>query len=390
MAKDLSTENVAVDRSVLVVIVQDSTKRPWFVGPLLVLATAAISSAAAVTKLMDGAAPISKAGWRLQATALLLLPGFLWQWCRQSLMERSQFTQIHTLFLLAVSSLSLSFHFGLWVWSLDYTSLPHSLLLVSMPPIILALYACCKRQPLSTGETMGVALGVLGAVVMAAGSYVENDTEVTLAGDLAAFLSAAAFAVHITAGSHLREWMPLYVYVFPITAGAALFLGFAGIVIEGFLQSSFGRVSGPFSWFKQEFLFPNLFLAIGPGFVGHTGFSAVLRYVSPLLVAMAITLEPVFGSAIAWATNVSPAPGLWTCLGGALLLCGTIWVNLASEKRKHKEMVNTDLNTDSTPPYISRTDDFGTIKDSHTIDKEDGSYLEESLLTPFEQHKEEV
>lgn len=58
-----------------------------------------------------------------------------------------------------------------------------------------------------------------------------------------------------------------------------------------------------------EYVLLNLMLALGPGFVGHTGFNAVLRHCTALLVAMATTVEPLLGSVIAWALNVSSVPG---------------------------------------------------------------------------------
>lgn len=92
----------------------------------------------------------------------------------------------------------------LQVWSLSHTSLAHSLLFVSTPPIVLAVMGWLQGQPLSRGELSGVAIGMGGAVVIAAGSRVENDNEVTLVGDLSAVAAAVAFVVYISAGRHLR------------------------------------------------------------------------------------------------------------------------------------------------------------------------------------------
>lgn len=43
------------------------------------------------------------------------------------------------------------------------------------------------------------------------------------------------------------------------------------------------------------------YLALGPGLVGHTGYNGVLRYVSPLVVSISLTMEPLFGSLLGWA-----------------------------------------------------------------------------------------
>jgi drug/metabolite transporter (DMT)-like permease len=48
------------------------------------------------------------------------------------------------------------------VWSLQHTSLAHSLLLVSTTPIILVAYSLITRQPISAGEVAGALLAVAG------------------------------------------------------------------------------------------------------------------------------------------------------------------------------------------------------------------------------------
>ncbi|EFJ09041.1 hypothetical protein SELMODRAFT_428527 [Selaginella moellendorffii] len=326
------------------------TARPWYVLPVLVLAVFAISSAGAVTKLMRDAAPVSSAAWRLQATALILLPGFVWQWRWLPIEQRRRAYQCR---IVVLSALALALHFGLWVWSLLHTSLPHSLLLVSIPPIILAVVSWLRCQPLSLGETFGIITGLLGVVIIAAMSRVENDAEVTLVGDCAAFLAACAFVIYMVSGSHLRAWMPLYIYVFPVTAGASIFLSLSCAFVDG--ETVPGYVSGPFGWFNKEFWFPVVFLALGPGFVGHTGLNAVLKYCSPLLVSMAVTLEPVFGSVVGWLLDVSPPPGISTCIGGALLVLGTIWVTYASQPKKSMQSAVANHPIDSQPLLSSLT-----------------------------------
>jgi hypothetical protein len=53
-------------------------------------------------------------------------------------------------------------HFGTWVWSLQHTSLAHSLLLVSTTPIILVAYSLISRQAISAGEVAGAVMAVAG------------------------------------------------------------------------------------------------------------------------------------------------------------------------------------------------------------------------------------
>jgi drug/metabolite transporter (DMT)-like permease len=51
-----------------------------------------------------------------------------------------------------VSGLSLAFHFALWVWGIDHTSLTHALLYVSITPILIAAGMWAMNKPLSKGE----------------------------------------------------------------------------------------------------------------------------------------------------------------------------------------------------------------------------------------------
>lgn len=55
--------------------------------------------------------------------------------------------------LMLTSGVSLAFHFALWVWGIDHTSLTHSLLYVSITPILIAAGLWVLGKPLSQGAT---------------------------------------------------------------------------------------------------------------------------------------------------------------------------------------------------------------------------------------------
>jgi drug/metabolite transporter (DMT)-like permease len=67
------------------------------------------------------------------------------------------------------------------------------------------------------------------------------------------------------------------------------------------------------------------------GLLGHTGLNTCLRYISPLIVSVSVTLEPVLGSIIGWLFFDSGVPGRWTWLGGLVLMTGLVTVVIASE-----------------------------------------------------------
>ena len=69
---------------------------------------------------------------------------------------------------MATSGTALAFHFGLWVSSVQSTSLPHALLFVSCTPVILCVWLLVRRVPLSRGELAGTAGAMLGACILVA------------------------------------------------------------------------------------------------------------------------------------------------------------------------------------------------------------------------------
>jgi drug/metabolite transporter (DMT)-like permease len=89
---------------------------------------------------------------------------------------------------IVVSGVFLGLHFATWVWSLDHTSLAHSLTFVTMYPILLnwghwVLFglASCSVVHRSVErpawlETAGTLVSLLGAFVMLADAFAESDT----------------------------------------------------------------------------------------------------------------------------------------------------------------------------------------------------------------------
>lgn len=98
-------------------------------------------------------------------------------------------------------------HFGGWVWGIEHTSLPHSLLFVSFTPVLLACGAAALGQPISLGEILGTALGVGGSVLLLMDVPYDGSGHggVSLAGDAASLLASLAFIGYITAGMNTTE-----------------------------------------------------------------------------------------------------------------------------------------------------------------------------------------
>ena len=132
----------------------DEDKPPLFAWGILFVALIAVSSAGIVLQSMSEVPPLLRASWRMQGTALVLLPGFLYQYSR---IEKDTVTS-NDWGIMFVSSIFLGAHFGSWVWSLDHTSLLHSLLFVSIHPIVLVLLMPLIGMAVRRGHVLGVVI----------------------------------------------------------------------------------------------------------------------------------------------------------------------------------------------------------------------------------------
>jgi len=244
--------------------------------------------------------------------------------------------------LLFASGVALAAHFGTWVASLDMTTLTHSLLFVTAHPLVivvgmlmLAPFVAAVRAPLHL-ESVGALICFAGAgiTLLDAGSA-QGDQTVTVVGDALAFSGAVFVVGYIVVGRILRTWMPIFLYAFPVTLIASVLLLPASMLME----EDFGTF-GSFGWTDPAYFGWFLLLACVAGFLGHTGLNTCLRYISPLVVSVAVTLEPVLGSLIGWLFFGAGVPGQWTWFGGAVLLAGLITVVVAAEQASLAEANN--------------------------------------------------
>ncbi len=301
--------------------------RSWVILGAAVLA---VSSAGAVFQLMNEVPPLLRASWRLQATALLLLPPFLYQLraTRSDLKMRKRLSNPRVWLIVTGSGLFLWIHFGAWVWSLDHTSLTHSLLLVTAHPLVIVIGCICLSRPISAGQMRGALLGFAGVALTLLG--VHSEGSVTLIGDLAAFIGAVAIVGYLSAGRVLRPWMPLFIYAFPVTLIASLMLAISSLLLEETSLATIPPSTALFGWAAFAWLPYVAYLALGPGIVGHTGINASLRWLPPLVISVSVLFEPILGTLLGWMLGtVDDPPGLWTWAGGLLLLAGLLLVTLS-------------------------------------------------------------
>ena len=292
------------------------SRTPPLVWGLLAAGVVGVSSAGAILSHVDSIPPLMRASWRLQITVLMLLPFAIWQYRQMEISQKKKLTEKKTVLILAGSGIALAAHFGTWVTSLDHTSLAHSLLFVTSHPIIIVIgTAIFVRKPHSL-ETAGALVGLVGAGITLLDA--KDSGDVTLWGDFLAFTGAITVVGYIVAGRILREWMPVFVYAVTVTLlGGILLIPFS--ILMGESTSAIG-------WVESDLLGWFILLAFLAGIVGHTGLNACLRWLRPLTVSFAVTLEPIIGAFIGWFFFDEDIPQKWTWLGGLILIFGIMLV----------------------------------------------------------------
>jgi len=286
---------------------------------------------------MDDVPPLLRASWRFQLTAVLMAPMFFLQYrdMRQDSASMEKLRLPETRYILLGSGISLGLHMGAWVWSLDNTSLTHSLLFVTIHPLIIVFGALLLRKYVPKQQVFGASIGFIGGGITLLGVSAESD--VTLLGDIAAIIGAIAVVGYFLAGRKLRQWMPLFVYILPVTAIAAIFLAIMSMMLEGTVFSMSDENISMFGWMSSSWIWYVVYLAAFPGIVGHAGISAVLRWFPPIIVSVAYLFEPLVGSFIGWILGTTGIPSLWTWVGATVLMIGTVLVIRGDEELRSQE-----------------------------------------------------
>ncbi len=297
-----------------------SGSAPPHVWVVLGIAICGVSSAGAIFTHVDEIPPLLRASWRLQLTALILAPLALWQFNSTNKEVKERLFNPSTIKIIVGSGIFLALHFGFWVTSLDYTSLTHSLLFVTAHPLVILFgMFYFVRRPSKLELIGGIAAFAGAAISLLDAGDVQGNRSVTVLGDQLAFFGAVFVVGYIVCGRILREWMPLFIYAFPVTLIGGLLL----IPASWLLESEFSNF-GAFGYVSHQTLWWFVLLAFIAGILGHTGLNYCLKYVSPLLISISVTLEPVLGSLIGWLFFSTGVPGLWTWIGGPILMLGII------------------------------------------------------------------
>ena len=279
--------------------------------PAVAVGVLAVSAAAIFIRLADAPA-LAVAFWRNALGVLVLLP-FAIYW-------RAAFLRGWPLFYGAASGVALGAHFGVWISSLDYTSVAASVVLVCTQPVFVAILAYLffgeRTSPLSF---LGILVALAGTMVIASGVSVGSTT---FFGNTLALIGAVMVAVYVLIGRSLRTTgigvLPYSIVVYASASATLLPTAlYAGAPLWGYPGET---------WF---WLFA---VTLGPQILGHTLFNWALRYVDASVISGTILAEPVVSALLAWLV-LWERPGLATVLGGVVVLVGLYLLLRGYEKK---------------------------------------------------------
>jgi drug/metabolite transporter (DMT)-like permease len=263
-----------------------------FSGPLTTLVTASF---------------LALAFWRNAAGAAVLLPVLL-------LRERSTLSGLRARQLVSsvVAGLFLAVHFAAWLPSLSMTTVAASTALATTTPIWTSLAARAAGVRLPLQVWWGLAIAVLGAVLIG-GVDVTVSWE-ALAGDGLALVGAISAGGYVLAGARARERLSTSGYAVVCYSTCAAVLALAALVVHvplaGFSARDWWLIAG---------------ITICAQLLGHTLLNLVLGSVGPTVVGLAILLE-VPGAMLVALVLLHQVPPLLALPGMAAVVVGVALV----------------------------------------------------------------
>ena len=288
---------------------RSSTKPYW----VLAFSLLGISFAGPLVRLST-ADPVAIAVWRL-GFSLIIVAAFLvatgeWRdWKRMTARE---------LALAAAGGVALALHFWAWNASIHLTTIAASVTLVSLQPaVVAAISALALREAPTSRQVAGIAIAILGAVVIAAPDLrggIAPSGNAPLLGNLLATSAAVTAAIYYTIGRSLRKSIGVWAYV--------------GIVYStAFLSLTVIAISRGVTLAPQPPTEIAIFaaLALGPMLIGHTGMNWALKFLPAYVVNLTVLGEPVGATLLGAAIpSIRQIPTVSTLVGGAVVLGGVI------------------------------------------------------------------
>jgi drug/metabolite transporter (DMT)-like permease len=278
----------------------------------VVVAVGIFSTSSVTVRLAAPVAPEAISFGRLLIAAVVILVAARWL-RRKSACPASFPLTRRTLPRFALYGLFAAGHFLLFIASLSYTTIAHTLAIVYTSPVFVTLFAAVAlREPLRSRQWLGLPV-VMGGIAVLAGFEPRMDARMAV-GDLMALGSAVCYGLYSIAGRRERDTFSLFDYAGLVYLFAALWLAPAAIATwRGGLTLQTGLAIA--------------YQGFGPLAIGHTLYNASVRRVHPTYVNLVSTQE-VTGGILLGALLLGEIPDPSALIGVAVSLIGVALVLL--------------------------------------------------------------
>jgi drug/metabolite transporter (DMT)-like permease len=222
------------------------------------------------------------------------------------------------LVLAIAAGVALALHFWAWNASIHLTTIAASVTLVNLQPAVVAtISAVALREAPTRTQLRGIAIAILGALVVAVpdlSSGLAPSGNAHFLGNILATSAAVTAALYYTIGRRLRATLGIWSYVGIVYTAAFLTLVVIGLIRHVALAPQPPRELAIFAG-----------LAVGPMLLGHTGMNWALKFLPAYVVNLTVLGEPVGATLLgAVIPSIRQIPSVTTLLGGAIVLIGVV------------------------------------------------------------------
>nr|WP_307152414.1 DMT family transporter [Robertmurraya andreesenii] len=253
-------------------------------NPYLALAIGVLSVSTSAILVKVSSAPSGViAFYRLLFSVLFMLPIFLLRYVS----ELHHITKRDWIFSI-VAGVFLAFHFILWFESLNYTSVASSTVLVTLQPLFafVGTYFFFKEKFTVRAILCGV-IAIVGSVIISWGDFKISGS--ALFGDILALIACALITAYLMFGQTVRKRVSLITYTFVVYSICTITLLAYVLLLE---QPLVPYPTSDWVYF--------VLLALVPTLLGHTLFNWTIKWLSTSTISMAILLEPVGATVLAY------------------------------------------------------------------------------------------
>ncbi len=268
-----------------------------FVGVL------SVSFAAIFIRLAD-APPLVIATYRLTIASVILIP-------IASIKSMKGLNKLskHDMLLILLSSVFIALHFGLWITSLNYTSIASSVVLVTSHPVFVAVISYFLwGERLNKLTISGIVIALIGVIFISYGGFTFGSQAIL--GNLLALIAGFSMGAYLIIGGQLRTRIDILSYLTIIYTFAAVILLVTTMICG---HSFFGY--SPITYIML------ILLALIPQLVGHSCLNLALRLIRVTFVSVAILGEPI-GATLLGCVILREMPTTNEIVGGLLILGG--------------------------------------------------------------------